>query len=301
MIYYVNLDKFYKIVTAMKILQDLNVDLHTHSTASDGSITPSQLVNRAIENGVDILALTDHDTVNGIPEGLETASGTDLTFIPGVEVSTMWGGSCIHVLGLDVQLNNVELKKALSLIQKGRFERAERINLALIKAGLPSILEHALSIAGSKGQIGRVHFARAMIQKNLCEDIRDVFSRYLVKGKPGFVAHEWPSLKTVINLILKANGLPVIAHPARYKLPNNWLTYLLEEFASLGGIGIEVATGSHSLADIERFKKISIEYDFKASRGSDFHSPSESRYDVGRAPYLPDCLLPIWASIGLRG
>ena len=128
-----------------------------------------------------------------------------------------------------------------------------------------------------------------------------VFSRYLVKGKPGFVAHEWPSLKTVINLILKANGLPVIAHPARYKLPNNWLTYLLEEFASLGGIGIEVATGSHSLADIERFKKISIEYDFKASRGSDFHSPSESRYDVGRAPYLPDCLLPIWASIGLRG
>ncbi|MEL0214465.1 MAG: PHP domain-containing protein, partial [Burkholderiaceae bacterium] len=115
----------------MKILQDLNVDLHTHSTASDGSLTPSQLVVRAIEHGGDILSLTDHDTVRGNDEGLEVAKGTSLTFIPGVEISTLWGGSCIHVVGLDIQFNNVKLKEALLQIQKGRFQRAERINLAL--------------------------------------------------------------------------------------------------------------------------------------------------------------------------
>ena len=285
----------------MQILQDLNVDLHTHSTASDGSLLPSQLVVRAIEHGVDILALTDHDTVSGIAEGLEAAQGTDLTFIPGIEISTMWGGSCIHIVGLDIQFNNPKLKEAMLQIQKGRFQRAERINLALVKAGLPSMLEHALSISGGRGQIGRVHFARAMVQENICEDVRDVFSSYLVKGKPGYVEHYWPSLKNVVNLILEANGLPIIAHPARYKLSYNLLTYMFDEFVSYGGVGIEVATGSHSSADIERFKNISIEYDFKASRGSDFHSPSESRYDVGRAPYLPDCLLPIWASLEVRG
>jgi len=285
----------------MQILQDLNVDLHTHSTASDGSVSPSQLVVRAIENEVDILALTDHDTVSGVAEGLETSKGTNLTFIPGVEISTTWGESCIHVVGLDIQFNDTNLKEALLQIQKGRFQRAERINSALIKAGLPSMLEHALSIAGGKGQIGRVHFARAMVQENICEDVRNVFSNYLVKGKPGYVEHYWPSLKNVVSLILQANGLPVIAHPARYKLSYNLLTYMLEEFISFGGVGIEVATGSHSLADIERFRNISVEYGFKASRGSDFHSPSESRYDVGRAPYLPDCLLPIWASLEARG
>ena len=213
----------------------------------------------------------------------------------------MWGGGCIHVVGLNIQFNDSRLKEALLQIQKGRFERAERINLALVKAGLPSILDLALSIAGGKGQIGRVHFARAMIQEKICEDLHEVFSRYLVKGKPGYVEHRWPSLRSVVSLILEANGLPVLAHPARYKLSYNLLTYMLEEFVSLGGVGIEVATGSHSSADIEKFKNISVEYNFKASRGSDFHSPSESRYDVGRAPYLPDCLLPIWASLDVKG
>ena len=285
----------------MRILQDLNVDLHTHSTASDGCISPSQLVNRAIDNGVDILALTDHDTVGGIVEGIETAKGRDLTFIPGVEVSTLWGGICIHVLGLNVKFDNPSLGEALSQIQKGRFERAVRINLGLVEAGLPSVLDLALSIAGGSGQIGRVHFARAMVQEKICEDLHDVFSRYLVKGKPGYVEHRWPSLTTVIKVIREAEGLAVLAHPARYKLSDNLLSYLLEEFVALGGTGIEVATGSHSIRDIEKFKNISIEYEFKASRGSDFHSPTESRYDVGKAPYLPDCLLPIWAGMGVRG
>ena len=132
------------------------------------------------------MALTDHDTVSGIAEGLETAKGTGLTFIPGVEISTMWGGSCIHVVGLNIQFDDAKLKEALLQIQKGRFQRAERINFALIKAGLPSMLELALSISGGKGQIGRVHFARAMVQENICEDVRNVFSNYL---EPGYVEY----------------------------------------------------------------------------------------------------------------
>ncbi len=279
----------------MKNLLNLNVDLHTHSTASDGVVSPSELVNRALKNNVDILALTDHDCISGLSEAYEASIGTNLKFINGVEISVSWSGLCIHLVGLAFDKENNNLLSALKSIQDGRYERAKKIDEALKKEGLPSFLDFALDSARNPGQIGRAHFARAMVKENYCSDIQDVFNRYLVKGKPGFVEHHWPSLKDGMSWIKEAGGVPVIAHPARYKLGSH-LHFLLDEFADNGGDVIEVATGSHSKSDILKFQILANEYSFDASRGSDFHCPLESRCDVGFAPNLPDGVNPVWYS-----
>ena len=278
----------------MGICHDLNVDLHTHSSASDGVLSPENLVKRAANNIVDILALTDHDSVAGISEALEVSRSTDLHFIPGVEISVSWGGACIHLVGLDVDHENTEFLGALLGIQTGRLERAKRIDESLQKEGLPSLLTAALDFSKNSGQVGRTHFARALTERGFCDSIQEVFSNYLVKGKPGYVEHLWPSLKDAMHWISQAGGTAVIAHPARYKTLGGHLSYLLEEFLSLGGSAIEVATGSHSSVDIRRFQSIANEVGFDASRGSDFHCPNESRCDVGQAPNLPDGTMPIW-------
>ncbi len=279
----------------MKNLLDLNVDLHTHSTASDGVVSPSGLVNRALANNVDVLALTDHDSVSGLSEAFEASIGTNLKFINGVEISVSWSGLCIHLVGLAFNEKNYNLLSALKNIQDGRFRRAKKIDEALKKEGLPSFLDYALDFAKNPGQIGRAHFARAMVKEKICSDMHDVFNRYLVKGKPGFVEHHWPSLKDGMNWIKEAGGVPVIAHPARYKLGSH-LPYLFDEFSNYGGDVIEVATGSHTKSDILKFQTLANEYSFDASRGSDFHCPVESRCDVGLAPNLPDGVNPVWYS-----
>lgn len=279
----------------MTILHDLNVDLHTHSKASDGSLSPSEVMERALSNDVDIVALTDHDTIEGVHEAMQYTEGKNIYFIPGVEISTSWAGVCIHVLGLNINPNDEQLKKSLSKIQDSRYTRAQLMDKDLTDKGFPSVIKDALEFAGGTGQVGRAHFARALIKKELCEDMREVFNKFLIKGKPGFVDHQWPSLKSVMEIIKKSKGLGVIAHPARYRLNYSMLTCLLEEFQELGGVGLEVSTGSHSALDIENFKRITNDFRFEGSRGSDFHCPNESRYDVGKAPYLPDSLLPIWS------
>lgn len=273
---------------------ELNVDLHMHSIASDGQLTPSELIFRAEKNNVDMLAITDHDSLKGIPEAMECASGKQMRFIPGVEISVTWGRVTIHVLGLNIDPQNDILSRAMNSIQETRFVRAKEIDQALVRFGLPSMLDEVLKEAKNPGQISRTHFARVLKSKNICSSIQDVFKNYLVPGKPGFVEHEWASLKNSINWIQKAGGLAVLAHPARYKLNPIELHVLLEDFSNLGGLAIEVATGSHSNADIKKFKIIANENNFEASRGSDFHSPAESRFDVGVAPALPKGTTPVW-------
>jgi hypothetical protein len=273
----------------------MNVDLHMHSTASDGQLTPSELILRAEKNSVDMMALTDHDSLKGIPEAMECASEKNIHFIPGVEISVTWGNVTIHVLGLNIDPENKILSSAMDSIQDTRFERAKAINQALVGAGLPSLLEEALQEAQSPGQISRTHFARVMKSRGFCSSIQDVFKNYLVPGKPGFVEHKWVSLKNAIDWIQKADGLAVLAHPARYRLSKIELNALLEDFSNLGGKAIEVATGSHSYSDMKKFQIIANENNFEASRGSDFHSLSESRFDVGYAPALPNNTAPVWA------
>ncbi|OUW03223.1 MAG: hypothetical protein CBD16_03455 [Betaproteobacteria bacterium TMED156] len=275
--------------------RDLNVDLHMHSCASDGQLTPSELVIRAEKNKVDILALTDHDSLKGIPEAMESVSGKLMHFVTGVEISVTWANTTIHILGLNFDPFNPNLNEAMNVVKKIRFKRAQEIDKALMTNGLPSMLEEALDNAGSSGQIGRTHFARVIKSKKICPTIHDVFKSYLVPGTPGFVKHTWMSLTKALNLISEAGGLAVLAHPARYKLSPTELQALLDDFSYAGGSAIEVATGSHSKSDIQKFQTIANKNNFEASRGSDFHSPTESRFDVGNAPSLPIGSKPIWS------
>ncbi len=276
------------------IPHDINVDLHFHSNASDGALTPSALMHRAHDNGVAMLALTDHDTLAGQSEAAEVASMLGLTYLSGVEVSVSWGGETIHVVGLDFDPADLSLGALLSEIQQGRQKRAGQMAQGLVDHGLPDVLEEAIQYADNPSLIGRTHFARALVARGICQEMSEVFQRYLVPGKPGYVPHQWASLSQAVGAIRQAGGVAVIAHPARYRLSAIGHWALLDEFKTLGGLGIEVVTGSHTDKEARRFQRVALEQGFLASRGSDFHADGESRFDVGAVPPLPDGTNPIW-------
>ncbi len=275
---------------------DLNVDLHMHSRASDGVMAPAELVARGVEHGASLLALTDHDTLDGLPEFLEAGADLGLPVLSGVEISVSWGGETLHLVGLDFDPDHPAMGDTLRAMQASRHERARRIDAELMAHGLPSVLDEAMSYAGNPNLIGRAHFARALVARGVCSYTQEVFDRFLTPGKPGYVPQEWARLSDAMGWIQAAGGVPVLAHPARYRLSATAHWALLQEFRALGGHAIEVATGSHSREETRRYQRIAVEQGFAASRGSDFHSVQESRFDVGMAPPLPDATLPVWAS-----
>lgn len=273
----------------------LNVDLHCHSTVSDGTLAPREVVRRAHGNGVQLLALTDHDEVSGLSEAAEEAARLGLNFLPGVEISVSWAGETIHVVGLRIDPTNATLLAGLASIRSGRDSRAREIADGLARAGYPGAYEGAQRYVGNPDLISRSHFARYLVEAGACTDMKSVFSSYLVEGKPGFVPHRWATLAEAVGWIRGAGGLAVLAHPARYRLTEVALWGLVDEFRACGGSGIEVLSGSHTRVDVQRFAKWSREFDLGASRASDFHDPDESNYDIGCLPPLPDSVLPIWA------
>jgi 3',5'-nucleoside bisphosphate phosphatase len=273
---------------------DLNVDLHMHSTASDGALSPSELVARAHGNGVEILALTDHDTLSGQQEARETAQRLGVHYVHGVEISVTWAGETIHVVGLQVDIGHEPLQQVLAGIQQGRHRRAQEMASRLVAHGLPDILEDAKGFARNPDLIGRTHFARALVARGICPDMQSVFQAFLTPGKPGYTPHEWASLTKAVGAIRGAGGVAVLAHPARYRLGAIGQWALIDEFKTLGGTALEVVTGSHSDTEARRYQRIAIEHGLHASRGSDFHAPQESRFDVGAAPPLPDATRPVW-------
>jgi predicted metal-dependent phosphoesterase TrpH len=274
--------------------QDINVDLHMHSTASDGRLAPAALMARAHANGVQVVALTDHDTLLGQDEAQQAASDLGIHYVPGVEISVTWAGETIHIVGLQVDPAHAGLNQGLAAIQSGRRQRARAMVDGLMAEGLPDLFEAAQAYAQNKDLIGRTHVARALVAHGSCETMDEVFQRYLVPGKPGYVAHQWAGLTEAVGWIRASGGIAVIAHPARYRL--NALTHwaLLQEFKALGGQALEVVTGSHTVQEARRYQRIALEHGFLASRGSDFHGPDESRYDVGCVPPLPDATRPVW-------
>ncbi len=274
---------------------DVNVDLHMHSSASDGVLAPADLVARAAGNALALMALTDHDTLDGLAEASEAAADLGIRFVPGVEISVTWAGETLHLVGLGFDPQADRLSGALAEMQRSRGLRAQQMDDALVAAGLPSVLSAALGFAGNPMLVGRTHFARALVAQGICGHIQEVFDRYLTPGKPGYVVHRWARLSHAMAWIQEAGGTPVLAHPARYRLSETARWALMQEFHALGGRAIEVSTGSHTLDDTRRFQQIALQWGFQASRGSDFHSPTESRCDVGRAPALPDGCDPVWA------
>ncbi|MDT8371617.1 MAG: PHP domain-containing protein [Gammaproteobacteria bacterium] len=269
-------------------------DLHTHSTASDGSLTPEALVARAIKQGVDVLALTDHDGTEGIVAAQQAAKQTDLTLIAGVEISVTWGANTIHIVGLNVDVTNAELQQGLTQMRDYRVGRAELIAQRLEKAGISGALEEARKYA-SDVMLGRVHFARFLVEHGYASDSSDVFKRFLVRNKPGYVPGQWAKLDDAVSWITAAGGQAVIAHPARYKITATKLRRLITEFKQLGGVGFEVVSGRQHPEEVKNLVKLANQFDLLASCGSDFHTPDNTWVELGKLTTLPESVRPIWS------
>lgn len=271
-----------------------NYDLHCHSTASDGLLAPAALVRRAAGNGVDILALTDHDEIAGLAEARAQAAELGLRFIDGVEVSVSWGGITIHIVGLNIDPGNPQLQQGLHAIREGRVVRAQKMAQDLARAGIPGSLEGAYAYVDNPNLISRTHFARFLVEKRYVSDVKSAFQQYLVNGKPGYVPHQWATLEEGLAYIKAGGGKPVVAHPGRYKLTRGEMRKFLGEFSDGGGAGIEVITSSHTAEQYLEYAILAKEFGLLASRGSDFHGPGESHVDLGRLPHLAADLKPIW-------
>jgi 3',5'-nucleoside bisphosphate phosphatase len=272
----------------------LNADLHCHSVMSDGTLTPEALAKRAKTNGVQLWALTDHDEIKGQAQAQDAANSVGLGYLTGVEVSVTFAGATVHIVGLGFDVNNVALVSGLSKTRGGRENRARQMAAGLEKAGIGGSFEGALKYVGNPDLISRTHFARHLVESGVCRDTYEVFRKYLVQGKPGFVAHQWAGLKDAVHWITGAGGQAVIAHPGRYKFTPNEEYALFTEFIAHGGRGVEVVTGSHTPSDYVKYADMAREFNLLASRGSDFHSPLESHTDLGTLPALATDLTPVW-------
>lgn len=268
-------------------------DLHCHSTASDGSLEPGALVQRAQQHGVDVLALTDHDITAGIKEAQITAGELDLRLIPGVEISVTWKGATIHVLGLGIDVLNNELQQGLAKLREFRVWRGEEIGRRLAKHGIENALVGAERYS-SGNLISRTHFGHYLIELGRAKDMRDVFKRFLVHNKPGYVPGEWAQLDDAVQWIVQAGGQAVIAHPARYKITATKMRELLGQFKESGGVGLEVVSSSHTADDCKTMARYATQFELLASRGSDFHGPAHAWVELGKIPPLPEQCVPIW-------
>ncbi len=274
-------------------------DLHTHSIYSDGTLTPRALVERARAGGVDVLALTDHDVTDGLAEARTAALAAGIELIPGVEVSVTWGTQTVHVVGLGVAADEPALQAGLQGLRTFREWRAEEIARRLAKQGIPEA--YAGARAHAKGSsVGRTHFARFLVDAGHAKDLRQVFKKFLVRGRPGYVPGQWAELSQAVGWIHAAGGQAAIAHPARYTLSATRLRKLLEEFKACGGDGIEVVSGSHSRDDYFRLAHLATQFGLLASAGSDYHGPEQPWIELGRLPALPDGCRPIWQDWPLK-
>ena len=278
----------------------LNADLHCHSTVSDGTLEPEAVAARAKANGVELWALTDHDETSGVKRAAAAAAAAGLPFLTGTEISVSFLDVTVHIVGLGFDADDASLANGLAAMRGGREARARDMGAELAKVGVHGAFEGALKHVGNPDLISRTHFARHLVESGVCGDTQEVFRRFLVEGKPGFVPHRWARLRDAIEWIGGAGGIAIIAHPARYRLTPTEEYALLTEFKGHGGRGIEVVTGSHSAAEAVRYAETAKEFGFLASRGSDFHSPAESRTDLGSLPALPEGLTPVWSALEER-
>ncbi|MFA6203127.1 MAG: 3',5'-nucleoside bisphosphate phosphatase [Gallionella sp.] len=277
----------------------LDYDLHCHSNISDGTLTPTEVVERAFGRGVKMLALTDHDDTDGLDEARAAASGHGMIFINGVEISVTWRKHTLHIVGLAIDPAFPALQEGLRSVRSGRGERARKMGDELARAGIGGVYHGALKFASNPNMIGRTHFARYLVEAGHCKDVKSVFNRYLATGKPGYVPHQWAELGDAIAWIKGSGGIAVLAHPGRYmvgrhSMGRQTMHTLLTEFAALGGEALEVVTGSHTPEQYAEFSRYADEFKLMSSCGSDFHGPAESYRDLGRLPDLPMICRPVW-------
>ena len=271
----------------------LRYDLHSHSTASDGTVSPTELIRHAAAQGVDVLALTDHDAITGLAEAELAAGETGVTLVPGVEISVTWVHQLLHIVGLGIDPHNTALQRGLEGLREFRVWRAEEIGRRLEKRGIAGVYEGARALAQGPS-IGRTHFARFLVAQGLAKDVQNAFDKYLKRGKPGYVPGKWASLSEAVDWIRAAGGQAVIAHPARYTLSASRFRDLLSEFKEVGGVGLEVISGSHPHGATPSLANYAQRYELLASVGSDYHGPGQSRNELGCLPDLPAGCIPVW-------
>jgi predicted metal-dependent phosphoesterase TrpH len=272
----------------------MNADLHCHSTASDGVLSPGDVVRRAAAQAVDVLALTDHDQLDGLQEARAAAQETGVVLVDGVEISVSWRGATLHVVGLGVDARNPVLRAGLERVRSGRIERAREMGVSLDLAGISGCFEGAIALAKNPPMVSRTHFARHLARCGHAADTKDAFRHYLVPGKPGYVPHRWAELAEALRWICDAGGHAVLAHPGRYGLSAGATESLLAEFRAAGGSAIEVVCGSHSQDQYALFGALAAQHGLAVSRGSDFHGPDEGA-ELGSLPPLDSRLRPVWA------
>ncbi len=273
----------------------MKVDLHSHSTCSDGLLSPAELVERAVLRGVDMLALTDHDELAGLAPARAAAVQWGLRLINGVEISVQWEETTLHIVGLNVDADHAPLAEGLAAIRSGREHRAQRMANSLAAAGIAGSLEGARRYAKNPELLSRSHFARYLVEAGHARDTNAVFRNFLTPGKPGYVPHQWAALTDALGWIIGSGGLAVLAHPGRYPLNQQQAEKLLGEFVELGGAAVEVVTGSHTPDEFVIWARYAKRFGLRASAGSDFHGPGEGYRDVGNVPVLPAGCDPVWS------
>lgn len=271
-----------------------NLDLHSHSTFSDGTLTPDGLVARAAQRGVTVLALTDHDETGGLAAARAAAVEHRIRLVDGVEISVTWRGQTIHVVGLGIDPCNVALQAGLAATRGGRTARAGKIAAALEALGITGSRDGAQQYASNPQLIGRTHFARFLVTQGIVKDLKTAFKRFLGGGQPCFVPHQWATLGVAVGWINGSGGAAVLAHPGRYPFDTEQMRTLLAEFRDLGGAAIEVVSSSHRPHHCAAFAAHARQFGLAASAGSDFHSPQESYHDLGSLPALPAGVTPVW-------
>ncbi len=272
----------------------MKIDLHSHTNCSDGELTPQELVFRADNLQVNVLAITDHDTIAGLDLAHQTIADKNLKLklINGVEISTSWHGQEVHIVGLNVDRHCQVLKDRLQQQLDTRQDRARRIAEKLTQLGIEGTFEEAQKLA--KGQcISRVHFAKILLSRNLVNDFEQAFKKYLARKAKAYVSPGWITIEDAVTWIKDAGGQAVLAHPTRYKLSNKWVRKLITEFEICGGEAIEIGLTRQSENERQQLAKYAIDAKLKASQGSDFHRISRFS-ELGRNLTMPETVTPIW-------
>ena len=280
--------------TIDKDFSNLRVDLHSHTNCSDGALTPKELIERAVNFQIDVLAITDHDSVKGLDIAKQTIldQNIPLTLINGIEISTQWQGFEIHIVGLNIDPDHAQLQSLISAQQQRREDRATSMGEKLEKCGFKDVYSDAKAMAG-EGSITRAHFARVLLQRGVVSKMQSAFDKYIGKGKRAYVKPNWCSIEEAVATIHAAGGVAVMAHPIRYDLTAKWLRRLIVDFKDAQGDGLEVVLPQMNNEQRKIMLNYCSEYDLYASMGSDFHQPSRWS-DLGRNLVMPEQAKPIW-------
>ncbi len=266
-------------------------DLHCHSSVSDGVLTPTQVILRAVEQGVNVLALTDHDTTAGLAEARTQAALAGIRLINGVEISTAWENRAIHIVGLNIDEKYEKMTALLAEQAQKRHQRAIEIGNKLAKAGISDAFAQAAKLTA--GEVTRAHYARYLVQIGKVSNEGQAFKRYLAQGKSAYVKAQWADIPTAIEVIHQAGGVAVLAHPLRYTLTAKWVKKLIAAFKQWGGDGLEVAGCGQTHDQRQLLARWAAEFGLFGSVGSDFHYPC-GWVELGRALQLPDNCTPVW-------